>query len=73
MVESEPRTVQVSCAECGTRAEMRQMEAGSLLYVTEVASTCKHGLQGDERPIVSAAETGELGVVGRAQTQQVIQ
>jgi hypothetical protein len=46
MVESEPRTVPVRCAECGTRAELRQVEAGSRLYVTEIVPTCKHGLQG---------------------------
>jgi hypothetical protein len=46
MVESEPRTVPVSCAECGTRAELRQAEAGTTLYITEILSTCKHGLQG---------------------------
>jgi hypothetical protein len=46
MVESEPRTVSVSCAQCGTRAELRQAEAGSTLYVTEILSACKHGLQG---------------------------
>ena len=46
MVESEPRTLPVSCAECGTRAELRQAEAGSTLYVTNIVSRCKRGLEG---------------------------